>query len=1060
MTRHETRRRSSGIPTYRPGMLVCLRESIVPDLWRVSDVEGRIATLEPVTLGATGRQVPVSDLRRYRLKTTDQVFYREDLVRVFRVNNPRAEELYEYTVEREGMPLTLRESELTVHVGSAAPDPLSLLKNLDAAPAPLALARANLLQSYFKATARSLGIVGYNGARMLPIPHQVSAARYVLLHGRPRFLLADEVGLGKTVEAGLIVSTLRKYFPEWRTVFFVPESLSVQWAFEMYAKFDKSIFRLSDEEEPEEGEDDSGVILPHSRAAEWCRESALGQEGPEILVIDEAHQMLRDPDQYEACLALSRKAHAVLLLTATPTADDRNSLYRLLRLCDPEHFGRFDRPESLAALFRKQPAVEALLKELRTGGDAAAVEAAWNAIGLDDEELTARVLSLKVDPTDRIARHRIAALVIDRAYPRARILRYQRKFLAMDNEMAERVEESVEYDASKQEKRAHKLVRQWLDLVRDTGHGDRTEWRQAAMTLIQASNSSPLALAHWLDARMGRLADAEGVSADPVRLRRDVLAGLEFLDGEETLLDELGFAATDWRREARAVDMKGRALARLPRYEELLRRIREHLEFDEPQRILIFTSFECNVRPLYLLLNKALGENVDAFFLSAEVEWREREKAAFGFQEATGHSVLVSDELGGEGRNFQFASTIFHFDTPIAPWILEQRIGRLDRVGREPDLDVDSQVLVAPGELDEAVYEFHRDALNVFNECMAPVEDMTDGITERLLTACIGGGAAAVRELIPAVAREVEERRDLEVDALMRRSDTGVEDVKKLVPQLDDTEELDRLAGAVTKYTRLLGSIVDRTRGRHIMTVGSHHPLHAHTGVLSEMEGHFDRVEAVRHERLEFFSAGHPFVRGLARGALQESTDRVAFVAREGVTAPAFVLHGRYRLPESFLEAVRNMPEDVQPAVLCSAGGNFGTRMAVLAVGFDGAVIEPSEESAALFEPSRKGDRSLDEGDEVCDWLPEDWTELCERVWETAEGKLKEAAAAYLGEGLPAFTGVLAEALARHFGSDFPVETQIDTLLYEMDPLATEIDAVMVMLPPKREATSSSGDAR
>src|SRR5690606_1350698 len=136
-------------------------------------------------------------------------------------------------------------------------------------------------------------------------------------------------------------------------------------------------------------------------------------------------------------------------------------------------------------------------------------------------------------------------------------------------------------------------------------------------------------------------------------------------------------------RAAKSADMKGRALARLARFDALRKAMDAFLETGDPHRMIVFTSFECNVRPLYLLLNKALGDDVEVFQISAELEWKDRERSAFAFQEARGSAVLISDELGGEGRNFQFADVLFHFDLPLASWILEQRIGRLDRVGRE-----------------------------------------------------------------------------------------------------------------------------------------------------------------------------------------------------------------------------------------------------------------------------------------------------------------------------------------------------------------------------------------
>jgi len=1042
---------------FRIGMLVTLRETIAPDLWRIMDLEGKIAHLRPISLGATERQSPLTDLRRYILKTTDQVFHDEDLVRVRSLANPRSDDLYEYEVQREdGTDDRLRELELTVHVGSEAPDPVAQAQNLDAAPADLACARAALLHSYFAATARSLGIVGYNGARMLPIPHQISAARYALLFGRPRFLLADEVGLGKTVEAGLIVSTLRKYFPAWRVGFFVPESITVQWAFEMYGKFGKSIYRLDEDAELEEGDDDPGVILPHSAAPRWARSRA---NRPEILVVDEAHQALRDPEAYDALMTLSRSAHAVLLLTATPTSDDGENLRRLLQLADPEAFRHLDGASELADLFDKQGQVEKLLDALRDeriGG--AELRALWEAVEIEDDELSARFMALLVDSSDLLMRHKLAALVTDRHYPGARILRYQRKFLAMDNEMAERVEDTVDYRPAREEVAVRARLEDWMALVRSAGVADEPAWQNAASVLIQAAHSSPLAVASWLCARRGRLERHPGVSADPVYRYLDTLSSLPLLGGEEEFLDKAAVDVRRWVRSSQSADMKGRDLAQLPRYQALLGRLRESLEHDPQGRFIVFTSFECNVKPLYLLLNRALGEDVSVFSISAEMEWREREKNAFAFQECNHACVLISDDLGGEGRNFQFADGLFHFDLPLGAWVIEQRIGRLDRVGRDPELDVDSQVLVAPGCLDETIYEFLRDGVNVFNESIAPVEDMIDVVSRRMITALLEEGDGAIGRLVEQTGEQLEARREREMLGLMTRADRGVEDVKRLVPQLQDADELADLSRAVKVYTRLLGSVVDDSRGRMTITVGSHHPLHASTGVLSEMQGFFNRAQAVRHERLEFFSPGHPFVRALARGALQESGDRVAFLARPGLERGAFLFSWRLFLPQTFLEAVRALPEDVQPSIFCSAAYHFGTRMVRIAIGFDGEPVDldaPENETLAR-RYDHSSDVSLHLGREVFEMLPEGWDDLCVRA-AARSGELAAASAAdILAASIDDFDALVSEVLTRQFGSEFPIETQIETLLFELDPLSADLDSLVVLFPGEPAAPAEN----
>src|SRR5690606_7609015 len=201
---------------------------------------------------------------------------------------------------------------------------------------------------------------------------------------------------------------------------------------------------------------------------------------------------------------------------------------------------------------------------------------------------------------------------------------------------------------------------------------------------------------------------------------------------------------------------------------------------------------------------------------------------------------------------------------------------------------------------------------------------------------------------------------------------------------LKDDDELKRLGKTVSVYTRLLGSVVDYHGGKTTITVGMHHPLNAFTGVLSEMQGYFNRKEAVRHERLEFFSPGHPFVRSLARMALQESPDRVAFLVRPGAPQAAFVFSMRVFLPQEFLTSVRELPEEVQPALLCLSANCFPTRMLRVAVDFDGNVLPEDKETAMLFQPWQKNEQSLDEGQEILQHLPKAWDSLCAHAAESA----------------------------------------------------------------------------
>lgn len=1022
-------------------MIVFPKSLIGARLYRVADTDGKVAQLNPISLGAVPMQSPAADLRRYRVRTTDEVLFQEAEAQVLRIVNPHSDELYEYEIEWHGVVRRVPEHELSVHEGSLAPDPAMMLSQLDVAPAHLVAARMNLLEAFFNATAKSMGITGYNGARMLPIPHQINAARYALQFGRIRFLLADEVGLGKTIEAGLIVSTLRKYFPDWSTAVFVPESLVAQWAFEMYGKFGKTIFVL---DEHEYDEDESGVILPHGRAAGFARKHKV-----DILVVDEAHRLIHDKAAVTALTKLSSSAHAVLLLTATPVSDDWANLLALYKVLDPERFGEIESPEKFREMQELQGRIEEVLKAIRTEDpDPERVTAAWKGCGLEDREIVAHLKNAHHDRHGRHELHRIASLIVDRYYPGSRLLRYRRKFLAMDNPLPFRIVGTLEYSPSAEEQAALSLVKDWLALVRGSGQADDPDAQRVATTLIQAAHSSPLALADWLLARGRKLEEHEGVTADPIRLYRTAMKKLQLPGAEKEILHALDDAVRKWQRATKAIDATGRQLARSPRYTAFLDFLKQSLEEEPDSHLLVFTSFEANVHPLYLLLRKALTDVAEVFEMYGAQSRTEREKNAFEFQEFPSGSVLVSDDLGGEGRNFQFASHVIHFDLPFAPWTVEQRIGRCDRVGRDQEMDVDSQVLFAKGQLDEVVFEFLSEGLGVFNDSIAPIEGELDRVTRGAIENLIMGGPGAVLDRIDEVAALLDDVRERENAELLMRTAVGVEEAHRIAASLKDDAELLALRKAVVHYARLFDSMVDEQEGNRLaITVGEYHTLHAEPGVAAEMTGFFDRREAVRHERREFFSPGHPFVRSLARAAMIESPDRTAIVRRRDVEEPAILFVFRISVPQEFIQAVRELPVDLRPPLLSKSADLYATSMLRLAVTLDGEVVPREPENEAYYAAERDGDVSLDAGTVLSESVPADWPDACLAAHDSACEKVDELLLLLMEEKHEQFEDLLCEVLTRVHPSHHLVEPEVERLMGLVRDSSIDLDSAVLLLP-------------
>ncbi len=1034
------------------GMTVFQRGLITPTLFRVSDVMGRHVELTPVSLGATPMQSPASDLRRYKIRSTDEVSWQEQMVRVTKVTNPLENEVYIYEVETEaGDQVEVPEYELDVHEGSLSPDPADMCSQLDFAPWKLVSARSNLLKTFFEATQRSMGIVGYNGARMLPIPHQINAARYALQFGRIRFLLADEVGLGKTIEAGLILATLRKYFPDWSAGIFVPESLTAQWAFEMYGKFGKMIFDLDQEINTgaEEGESisDVGAILPHYKASEYAKKNS-----PEILIIDEAHRILHDDKAVKALKKMSQKAHAVLLLTATPVSDNSENLLNLFKILDPENYEKFKSAEEMRKLRENEAKIEEILHAIRKEEpEIDVVKKAWKELNVNDSEISDRLKTLVLDDEGRHQLHRLASLIIDRYYPGSRMLRYRRKFLSQDNPLPFRIVDGVEYKTSSEEDGVIEIMWQWLRYMSDRKMSENYHVHRIASALIQAVYSSPLAVQKWISARESDLDPPEGVTADPIYLVRRSMDEVPLEEAEEEILEELSDRNEKWRRAAKALDATGRPLARSGRFQALLEFLKSTFKDDPDSHVLIFTSFEENVHPLNLLLKKKLQRIAEVYSMSARHTRPEREKAAFEFQEYLGGSILLSDELGGEGRNFQFATHVVHFDLPLAPWTVEQRIGRCDRVGRDEEMDVDSQVLVAKGQLDEAFFDFLADGVGVFNESIAPVEAELDRIHFEAMKSCLEAGASGLLDNIDRVADNLEEARERENAELLVRGAVGVEEARRIAEELNDAEQLIALKNSVTTYARIFDSMVDeRDEGKLAITVGEFHSLHGLQGIRKEMIGYFDRKHAVRHERLEFFSPGHPFVRSLAKMAMLDSPDRTAIISRPSIKEPALLCNFRVSIPPELMQSIRSLPIDLQPPLLSKSAYLFATEIIQVAVTHEGTVIPKGECEGAYYLPRTEGDKSLHDAERLEEILPDGFSKMVKELSWTAQDAAEDIVGQETEKKRHEFEDLAVEVFTRVHPDHNFTENELEMLMSNLEFMNVDMDSIVYMTPAKQ----------
>ncbi|MEN9574366.1 MAG: hypothetical protein RL514_2221 [Verrucomicrobiota bacterium] len=471
---------------------------------------------------------------------------------------------------------------------------------------------------------------GFTGGRIDLLPHQLYLVAEVAGRLAPRVLLADEVGLGKTIEACLIVHRLLQTGRVRRALILVPEPLIHQWFVELLRRFNLW-FHLFDEErcasieahQPDANPffDDQLVLCSVALLAnnERRRTQALAA-GWDIVVVDEAHHLGWSPEsvspEYALVEALSRQTPGLLLLTATPEQLGMASHFARLRLLDP------DRYSDLAAFTREA-------EQYRAVADMAGKLLAHQPLTPDEAGLLAAILKTDA-PSVQAKLTRIAT-----------------------------------GDAA--------LREQLLgDLIDQHGPG-RVMFRntRAAMT------GSPQRTVHL-----------EPLAAPPHA------TGL--LDA---LADE--FAADTSASQATKFAPEFDADPRVAWLVELLRR--------EPQeKVLLICRTQAKVLALDAALRKLVSLPVALFHEGLPLVQRDRNAAWFA--EADGARLLLCSEIGGEGRNFQFAHHLVLFDLPFDPELLEQRIGRLDRIGQTAEIHI--HVPFTTGSAQEVLARWYDEGIN------------------------------------------------------------------------------------------------------------------------------------------------------------------------------------------------------------------------------------------------------------------------------------------------------------------------------------------------------------
>jgi ATP-dependent helicase HepA len=657
---------------------------------------------------------------------------------------------------------------------------------------PLAAFALRLDALHLAAAREADGLGSFLGGRIRLFPHQLRAAERATRADPVRWLLADEVGLGKTVEACLILNHLLQTGRADRTIVVAPDTLTVQWLGELWRKYHQ-VFVLLDEQRLADVERVFGhgfnpfdahrrvvVGLELLRDRPWLTERAV-EAGVDLLIVDEAHHLRRPRGhpgnrEYRAVRPIAELGRHLLLLTATPLEEDAFGFFRLLQILRPEEF-----PEDAA-----------IDERLRTGDP--------------------------LPPCTSATRRADVG-----GFPPRR-------------------------PSS-------------IDLAADAGWAAQ-ETLELRLRALPAGD--PLSSRHKLE-----------------RIRRALSSGAAVLP----LFDA---------RDEESCALAREAAERDPRIAWLARKAPEWRSAGD--KTLVFVSRRETLEIVRSAMTRRAQIRTGVFHEELSPGSRDIEVAQFRLP--GGPSMLVSTECGGEGRNFEFCTRLVLFDLPWSPMLVEQRIGRLDRIGRR--LPVEILVPRPRRGLARAVVLLY-DSLGIFERPMAGLERELGRIEEAIeavaLSADPDPDPAAFREVIEqarAASDRVEEAAQHELHRDPYRPEMAAEILAR-VPT--DLEELTR--DVVLGFAELVDLHVEEHRdgARHSFELGRRALVASLPGVPPEASflGTFDREEAVRDESIDFFASGHPVVEGVLAHLEEDALGRVALLDVGGAGETGLGLLALYR---------------------------------------------------------------------------------------------------------------------------------------------------------------------
>lgn len=678
---------------------------------------------------------------------------------------------------------------------------------------------------------------GLQGPRIDLIGHQLYIASEVGNRYAPRVLLADEVGLGKTIEAGMIIHQQLLNHRAQRVLIVVPQPLVNQWFVEMIRRFNLhfSIFDQTrvdsltslddlqldesisvDDIEMENPFLSEQLVLCSSEFLEHCELKQVAQGEWDLLVVDEAHHLEWQPEKpseaYQRVDTIANLTPGLLLLSATPEQLGQESHFARLRLLDPDRFHNLE--DFIEEQKAYQPIAE-LVEKISTHQD-------W------DDEIKSQI-----------------AKYID--------------------------DVEINFDNRQQ------IIRELLDR---NGTG-RVLYRNTRKNIqgFPKRKVIPHPVSNC-EQYQDELAD-------------NLQQTIAYLLHPETQFEDESWTLID------------------PRVNWL----KNFLKENRSEKVLIICAHKDTAIALDLHCRFKLGINCCTFHEDMDIISRDRAAAHFADME-DGAQAMFCSEIGSEGRNFQFSSKLVLMDLPVNPDLLEQRIGRLDRIGQQNDIEI--HVPFMQDSAQEVIFNWYHLGMNAFEKTNSAGSAIFKKTEALLFDSLIENEDKAQQQVLVdttrKIAEEINQAMESGRDKLLELSSFNEAAAEQLIERVAERDSLAPRQFMESCWDRFGVQFEDHSLKSYVVKPGDHMYVAAFPSLPEDgMTITYDRNTALSRDDVQFLSWEHPMVEGAIELILSEDKGNasVCILKNKAIKSGTLLMEVLYHVEPvapKYLQAQRFLP--------------------------------------------------------------------------------------------------------------------------------------------------------